>query len=31
MREDIARRLIAEHGNPKAAAVALWALARDNV
>lgn len=30
MRTDIATRLIAEYGNPKAAADALWALAREN-
>lgn len=30
MRADIAQRLIAEYGDPKAAADALWALAREN-
>lgn len=30
MRQDIARRLIEEHGNPQAAADAVWALAREN-
>jgi serine/threonine-protein kinase HipA len=30
MRADIAERLIAEYGDPKAAADALWALAREN-
>ena len=30
MRADIAQRLVAEYGDPKAAADALWALAREN-
>ena len=30
MREDIADRLAVEYGNPKAAAEAVWALAREN-
>ena len=30
MRTDIAKRLIEEYGNPKAAADALWSLAREN-
>ncbi|WP_163266264.1 type II toxin-antitoxin system HipA family toxin [Chelativorans alearense] len=30
MRADIAQRLVAEYGNPKAAADALWTLAREN-